>query len=68
MSGEHGDGRARSELLPLMYSPAIMSTFAAVEAAFDPGDLLNPGIITAPLPLDAALRIPAAPRTRLAFA
>jgi FAD/FMN-containing dehydrogenase/Fe-S oxidoreductase len=68
MSGEHGDGRARSELLPLMYSPAIMSTFAAVKAAFDPGDLLNPGIITAPLPLDAALRIPVAPRTRLAFA
>jgi FAD/FMN-containing dehydrogenase/Fe-S oxidoreductase len=57
MSGEHGDGRARSELLPLMYSPAALSAFAAVKAAFDPGAVLNPGLIVAPvLPLDDKLR------------
>ncbi len=60
MSGEHGDGRARGELLPYMYSPAAIGLFAAVKAIFDPGDLLNPGVIVAPAPLDADLRVPAA--------
>jgi FAD/FMN-containing dehydrogenase len=30
MSGEHGDGRARGELLPYMYSPSAIVTMAAV--------------------------------------
>jgi FAD/FMN-containing dehydrogenase/Fe-S oxidoreductase len=70
MSGEHGDGRARGELLPYMYSPEAIGLFAAVKAAFDPDDLLNPGVIVAPAPLDADLRVPAAGplRTRLGFA
>jgi FAD/FMN-containing dehydrogenase/Fe-S oxidoreductase len=70
MSGEHGDGRARSELLPLMYSPAALAAFAAVKAVFDPGDLLNPGVLVRPRPLTADLRLPAArPLSRgLAFA
>ncbi len=57
MSGEHGDGRARGELLPLMYSPAAIETFAAVKYLFDPGDLLNPGVIVRPRPADADLRL-----------
>ena len=57
MSGEHGDGRARSELLPRMYSPAAMALFAAVKRLFDPDDLLNPGVLVAPAPLDADLRL-----------
>ena len=61
-SGEHGDGRARSELLPLMYSPAAIDLFARVKAIFDPADLLNPGIVVRPDPADAQLRIPAARR------
>ncbi|HEY7224534.1 MAG TPA: FAD-binding and (Fe-S)-binding domain-containing protein [Micromonosporaceae bacterium] len=60
MSGEHGDGRARGELLPLMYSPAAIELFEATKAIFDPGDLLNPGVIVRPRPLDADLRVPAA--------
>ena len=36
LSGEHGDGRARGELLPLMYSTAAISAFEQVKAAFDP--------------------------------
>ena len=43
MSGEHGDGRARSALLPAMYSPAAIALFGEVKAAFDPDNLLNPG-------------------------
>jgi Fe-S oxidoreductase/FAD/FMN-containing dehydrogenase len=68
LSGEHGDGRARSELLPIMYSPAALSLFGAVEAAFDPDNLLNPGVIVDPRPVDADLRIPTPRRTNLAFA
>jgi FAD/FMN-containing dehydrogenase/Fe-S oxidoreductase len=70
MSGEHGDGRARSELLPYMYSAEAIDTMAAVKAVFDPGNLLNPGVLVDPAPLDADLRVPQARplRTGLGFA
>lgn len=55
-SGEHGDGRARSELLPRMYSARVLEAFAAFKSAFDPGSCLNPGVIVDPVPLDEALR------------
>ncbi len=58
LSGEHGDGRARSELLPLMYSAEVVDLFAAVKHVFDPDDLLNPGVLVGPRPLDADLRTP----------
>jgi len=56
LSGEHGDGRARGELLPLMYSERAIDLFAAVKHAFDPDDLLNPGVVVRPAALDADLR------------
>ncbi len=59
-SGEHGDGRARGELLPLMYSAEAIGLMRGVKHLFDPGNLLNPGIIVDPAPLDADLRIPVA--------
>jgi len=62
MSGEHGDGRARGELLPRMYSAEALSAMAAVKAVFDPADVLNPGVIVQPRPLDADLR-PVRPHT-----
>lgn len=58
LTGEHGDGRARSELLDRMYPPEALALFAAVKHVFDPQALLNPGVIVAPAPLDAALRQP----------
>jgi FAD/FMN-containing dehydrogenase/Fe-S oxidoreductase len=58
MSGEHGDGRARSELLPAMYSAEALGLFGAVKAIFDPANLLNPGVIVDPAPLDSDLRLP----------
>jgi FAD/FMN-containing dehydrogenase/Fe-S oxidoreductase len=69
MSGEHGDGRARGALLPLMYSPAAIDAFAAVKQVFDPDDVLNPGVIVSPRPADADLRQRAAGplRTGLGF-
>nr|WP_228373732.1 FAD-binding and (Fe-S)-binding domain-containing protein [Demequina soli] len=71
LSGEHGDGRARSELLSTMYSAEAVDLFRGVKHLFDPENLLNPGVIVDPDPLDAHLRRPAAPRTPgigLAFA
>jgi FAD/FMN-containing dehydrogenase/Fe-S oxidoreductase len=58
LSGEHGDGRARSELLPVMYSPAAIGAFEAFKDLLDPRDLLNPGVLVRPRPLDADLRRP----------
>ena len=70
LSGEHGDGRARSELLHTMYSPAALRLFAGVKEILDPQNLLNPGVLVDPEPLDANMRVPAATevRTQLAFA
>jgi FAD/FMN-containing dehydrogenase/Fe-S oxidoreductase len=56
LSGEHGDGRARSELLPAMYSAAALEVFGQVKAAFDPENLLNPGVLVDPRPVNADLR------------
>jgi FAD/FMN-containing dehydrogenase/Fe-S oxidoreductase len=63
LSGEHGDGRARSELLPSMYSANAIDLFAQVKALFDPDGLLNPGVMVDPAPLDRDLRRPAAKAT-----
>ncbi len=59
-SGEHGDGRARSELLPLMYSPEALAAFSAFKGLLDPENACNPGVLVDPLPLDADLRRPSA--------
>ncbi len=60
LSGEHGDGRARSELLPLMYSREAIAAFENFKHLFDPEDLMNPGVVVRPAPMDADLRRPAA--------
>lgn len=49
VSGEHGDGRARGELLRFMYSPAMLDLFARVKHVFDPDNLLNPGVLASPM-------------------
>jgi Fe-S oxidoreductase len=59
MSGEHGDGRARSELLTYMYSPGVLRLFERVKAVFDPDDVLNPGVLVRPARLDDDIRIAA---------
>ncbi|MFC7407083.1 FAD-binding and (Fe-S)-binding domain-containing protein [Georgenia alba] len=57
-SGEHGDGRARSALLPRMYRPEVLDLFGRVKAMFDPDNHLNPGVLVDPRPIDADLRRP----------
>lgn len=61
LSGEHGDGRARSQLLPEMYSPAIMQSFARFKQVFDPDGILNPGMIVQPPPITEDLALAGVP-------
>lgn len=49
IAGEHGDGRLRAPLLPQVWPPAAIDAFSAVKRAFDPLDILNPGV-KVPLP------------------
>jgi Fe-S oxidoreductase len=58
MSGEHGDGRCRSELLSKMYSPEAIELLRKFKALFDPNNILNPGIVVDPLPMEEYLRRP----------
>ncbi|WP_020666792.1 FAD-binding and (Fe-S)-binding domain-containing protein [Amycolatopsis nigrescens] len=61
LSGEHGDGQARSALLPRMYSPEVLAMFARFKAIFDPDGRMNPGILVDPRPVDEDLRVRRAP-------
>ena len=56
LSGEHGDGRVRSELLPMMYDAKSLELFGAAKEICDPQNLLNPGIIVDPVPQTADIR------------
>jgi hypothetical protein len=72
LSGEHGDGQAKGELLPLMFGPELMQAFREFKAAWDPQNRMNPGKLIDAYPLDANLRLgpeykPVALRTRFLF-
>lgn len=56
LSGEHGDGLARSEWLEEVYGRKIVSAFAQLKNAADPQSVLNPGKIVSPPPMDESLR------------
>ncbi|MCX4233627.1 FAD-binding and (Fe-S)-binding domain-containing protein [Streptomyces ortus] len=62
LSGEHGDGQARAELLPKMYGPRVIGLFERVKDLWDPDGLLNPGMLTRPHRLDENLRFAVLPR------
>ncbi|MEX5301662.1 FAD-binding and (Fe-S)-binding domain-containing protein [Kocuria sabuli] len=56
VSGEHGDGRARSELLATIYSPEALASFAEFKRVFDPDGFFNPGVLVDPEPIDRGIR------------
>ncbi|MEV0905695.1 FAD-binding and (Fe-S)-binding domain-containing protein [Streptomyces hokutonensis] len=62
LSGEHGDGQARAELLPKMYGDEMVTLFERAKGVWDPDDLLNPGMLVRPAPLDTNLRFAVLPR------
>ncbi len=57
LSGEHGDGLARSELLPMMFRPDLIDAFRDFKRIFDPDSMMNPGVIVDPHPLDSHLKL-----------
>ncbi|WP_031478813.1 FAD-binding and (Fe-S)-binding domain-containing protein [Streptomyces bicolor] len=68
LSGEHGDGQARAELLPKMYGAEMVRLFERAKGVWDPDDLLNPGMLVRPAPLDANLRFAVLPGKPVAVA
>jgi FAD/FMN-containing dehydrogenase/Fe-S oxidoreductase len=72
LSGEHGDGQAKGELLPIMYSPELMQAFREFKAAWDPQGRMNPGKLIDARPFDTDLRLgpqykPVSLKTKFAF-
>lgn len=62
LSGEHGDGQARAELLPRMYGDEMVALFTRFKDLWDPDGGLNPGILARPARLDENLRFAVLPR------
>jgi FAD/FMN-containing dehydrogenase/Fe-S oxidoreductase len=56
LSGEHGDGQARAELLERMYGSEVVRAFGELKALMDPDDRMNPGKVVAPYRVDENLR------------
>ena len=57
LSGEHGDGQSRGELLPIMFGPEIMDAFREFKSIWDPAWKMNPGKVIDANPLDSDLRL-----------
>ncbi len=57
LSGEHGDGQCRGELLSRMFGDELCGAFREFKALWDPDNRMNPGKVIDPLPLDADLRL-----------
>ena len=57
LSGEHGDGQSRAELLIRMFGADVIDLFGQVKDLFDPQNLMNPGKVVRPNPLDSHLRL-----------
>src|SRR5450755_4715036 len=57
ISGEHGDGQSRGELLPKMFGPELMQAFREFKSLWDPDWKMNPGKLINPYRLDENLRL-----------
>ena len=77
LSGEHGDGQSRGELLPIMFGEELVRAFEEFKAIWDPDWKMNPGKVVRPWKRDENLRFgpeppnsyhPAQPHTHFAFA
>ena len=73
MSGEHGDGLARSHFNSKLFGPALYEGFRQIKRAFDPKNLMNPGKVVDAPAMTVSLKIspqyrPWEPRTTLDFA
>jgi FAD/FMN-containing dehydrogenase/Fe-S oxidoreductase len=72
LSGEHGDGQAKAEFLPIMYGEELMQAFREFKAIWDPDNRMNPGKVIDPYRADENLKYgpdyqPVRPRTQFSF-
>jgi len=71
ISGEHGDGQSKAELLPIMYGDQMMQAFREFKAIWDPVNRMNPGKVIDAHRADENLRLGVAydpPRVATQFA
>lgn len=57
LSGEHGDGQARAELLPKMYGPELIAAFREFKGIWDPAGKMNPHKVVDAYAVDENLRL-----------
>ena len=72
LSGEHGDGQSRAEMLEIMYPPDLLNAFCVFKDIWDPQGIMNPGKVVRPYRIDENLRLgsdyqPSMPRTHFQF-
>jgi FAD/FMN-containing dehydrogenase/Fe-S oxidoreductase len=72
LSGEHGDGQSRAELLPKMFGPELVGAFREFKSIWDPDWKMNPGKVVDPYPITENLRLgedyaPPVVRTHFAY-
>ena len=65
-SSEHGDGRIRSPFNPRIFGDELYGAMRKVKGLFDPGNLLNPGVMVDPEPMTAHLRDAELPQPKVA--
>jgi Fe-S oxidoreductase len=57
LSGEHGDGQSRAELLPKMFGEELVGAFREFKRLWDPKWKMNPGKVVEPYKIDENLRL-----------
>jgi FAD/FMN-containing dehydrogenase/Fe-S oxidoreductase len=57
ISGEHGDGQSKAEMLPKMFGPELVRAFEEFKAIWDPQNKMNPNKVVDPFPIDENLRL-----------
>ncbi len=57
ISGEHGDGQSKAELLPIMFGDEVMQALREFKAIWDPDNRMNPGKVVDAFRVDENLRL-----------
>jgi FAD/FMN-containing dehydrogenase/Fe-S oxidoreductase len=57
LSGEHGDGQARAELLPKMFGEELVGAFREFKRIWDPHNRMNPHKIVDPYPIVSNMKL-----------
>ncbi len=72
LSGEHGDGQSRAEMLEKMYGPEIVGAFREFKRIWDPDNLMNPHKVVDPYPIASNMKLgagyaPPEPNTHFSY-